>query len=84
MFNEKILALFVNFYGGGLPIDHDNLEIKHFIDGMINRVIIKDDSPECLDILFTGVIDRNIRRHTEVYAGKTENVMKMYKKIHAS
>lgn len=77
VFAEKIIVLFVSHYGGLNPVDHDNLDVKPFIDTAINRVIVEDDSPFLVDLMFQGVSD-NGRRFTEVFAGPADKILRIY------
>ena len=81
MFDQKILALFVNYYGSGSYIDHDNLDEKPFIDVAINKILVPDDSPVYLDTMFVGITDKSYQRHTEVFAGIPSDILKTYQNL---
>ena len=73
-YEKPITALFINYYTSPREIiDHDNLEVKVFIDAVINKIMIPDDNPTLLTYIMDYAIGE--KRHTEVYIGPFHNVV---------
>lgn len=82
-FREKIMVGIINVYNSKSPLcDHDNLDIKPFIDAAIKGILIPDDNPKWLSHLWDYRIGENEEiTHTEIYAGRAEQVIKIVKEI---
>lgn len=82
-FQEKIMIGIVNVYSGKRSLcDHDNLDIKPFIDAAIKGILIPDDNPRWLSHLWDYRNGENEEiTHTEIYAGRAEQIIKIVKGI---
>jgi len=72
VFQEKCAALFISYYAEeSRLVDHDNLDVKYFIDGAL-RPFLTGDGPLQLSLLFDG--DRAEENKTEVIFGPASKV----------
>lgn len=66
-YKERCGVLFISYYDEEtFPIDHDNLEVKYFIDGAL-KPFLRGDNAFDLSLLFHAEKDEHC--HTEVYFG---------------
>ncbi len=79
-FKDKITALFINI----LPDDEreypdlDNLDQKPFIDAVVNKRMVPDDSGQWIRYIMDSVVRKEIRNaYTEVYIGHWSEIMKV-------
>lgn len=74
MYEEKIFLVFINFYTSENEFyDEDNLDVKPFIDAAIKQVLVPDDNNKYIS--YAVCSKKGDYPHTEVYAGKKENVL---------
>lgn len=60
-------------------IDHDNLDAKIFIDTCVKIPFLRDDSPDCLSIIWDS--DISDVPGADVYLGSFENMLEIMKEI---
>lgn len=78
-YREKCMVLFVSYYDSSTnPMDHDNIDVKYFIDGAIRR-FISGDGPFSLSHSFIGL--RASESCTEVYLGREEDIVLLMQRL---
>lgn len=78
-FNEKCMVLFLSYYDEQTnPVDHDNIDVKYFIDGAIRR-FTGGDGPFNLSHCFIGL--KGEKSCTEVYLGREEDILRLMHRL---
>lgn len=79
MFNDKITVLFLNYIpddGREYP-DLDNLDQKPFIDAVVNKRMVPDDSGKWIRHIMDSIVKKGIENaYTEVYIGHLNEILK--------
>ena len=79
MFKDKITVLFMNYIpddGREYP-DLDNLDQKPFIDAVVNKRMVPDDSGKWLRYIMDSVVVEGLEKaYTEVYIGHLSEIIK--------
>lgn len=66
-FKEKCAVLFISYYDDStFPIDHDNVEVKYFIDGALKPFLRGDNG---FDLSQFHLAEKDERCHTEIFFG---------------
>ncbi len=74
--NNKALLYIINHYPEGSMSDHDNLDIKPFIDTMVKLPFLRDDSPDNLSIWMDyKESEDNKGRYMTAYLGEWQNIV---------
>ena len=74
-FDKTCAILFISYYDKkSFPVDHDNLDVKYFIDGAA-KPFLKSDNAFNLSVYFDAFPDE--RNHTEIYLGVRNDVLEI-------